>query len=84
MAEHGGKRQNAGRKSKGEEQKLIENLTPMNPIALKALKTGLSNDESWAIKLFFEYFYGKPQQRIDVTSGDEPMNIPAISYFDTK
>ena len=82
--DNGGARAGAGRKSKGEEQKLIENLTPMNPIALKALNNGLKNDESWAIKLFFEYFYGKPQQRIDVTSGDEPMNIPTISYFDTK
>ena len=32
---NGGKREGAGRKSKAEEQKLIENLTPMNPDALK-------------------------------------------------
>ena len=28
--EHGGKREGAGRKGKGEEQKLIEHLTPMS------------------------------------------------------
>ena len=74
----------AGRPGKAEEQKLIENLTPLNPMALDALKEGLNNQESWAVKLFFAYFYGNPQQRIDMTSGGEPMNIPAISYFDTK
>lgn len=73
-----------GRKSKAEEQKLIEHLTPMNPTAIKALEKGLKNDDSWAIKLYFEYFYGKPQQRIDVTSADEQINIPIIKFFDTK
>ena len=57
---HGGKRLGAGRKAKAEEQKLIENLTPMNDMALESLKKGLEKKEQWAVKLFFEYFYGKP------------------------
>ena len=61
---HGGKRVGAGRKAKAEEQKLIENLTPMNPMALESLKKGLEKKEQWAVKLFFEYFYGRPQQRV--------------------
>ena len=81
---NGGKREGAGRKSKSEEQKLIENLTPMNPDALKSLEIGLKNKETWAVKLFFEYFYGKPQQRVDVTSNEESINMPLITFVDTE
>ena len=72
---NGGARKGAGRKSKAVEQKLIENLTPMNRMALESLQEGLQNKEQCAVKLFFEYFYGKPQQRVDVTSSDEPITI---------
>lgn len=72
-----------GRKPKELNKQLIKKLTPMNPIALKSLKKALNGDKPWAIKLYFEYYYGRPQQRLDVTSGDEPMNVPVISYFET-
>lgn len=81
---HGGKRVGAGRKAKAEEQKLIENLTPMNPMALESLKKGLEKKEQWAVKLFFEYFYGKPQQRVDVTSNEETINMPLINFVETE
>ena len=81
---HGGKRIGAGRKGKAEEQKLIENLTPMNSMALESLQKGLEKKEQWAVKLFFEYFYGKPQQRVDVTSNDESINMPLINFVDTE
>ncbi len=81
---HGGKRDGAGRKSKAEEQKLIENLTPMNADALKSLSEAVKDNEQWAVKLFFEYFYGKPQQRVDVTTNDESINIPIISFSESE
>ena len=81
---NGGARQGAGRKGKEEEQKLIEKLTPMNSMALESLKKGLEKKEQWAVKLFFEYFYGKPQQRVDVTSNDESINMPLINFVDTE
>ena len=84
MSTHGGKRIGAGRKAKAEEQKLIENLTPMNPMALESLKKGLEKKEQWAVKLFFEYFYGKPQQRVDVTTNDESLNMPLINFVETE
>ena len=84
MSTHGGKRNGAGRKTKAEEQKLIENLTPMNTIALESLQKGLEKKEQWAVKLFFEYFYGKPQQRVDVTSNDESINMPLINFVETE
>ena len=81
---NGGARQGAGRKGKAEEQKLIENLTPMNSMALESLEKGLEKKEQWAVKLFFEYFYGKPQQRVDVTSNDESINMPLINFVETE
>jgi hypothetical protein len=81
---NGGARPGAGRKAKAEEQKLIENLTPMNPMALESLQKGLEKKEQWAVKLFFEYFYGKPQQRVDVTSNDQSINMPLINFVDTE
>jgi len=80
----GTKGNKGGRPSKAEEQKLIENLTPMNPDALKSLEIGLKNKEQWAVKLFFEYFYGKPQQRVDVTTNFESLNIPIINFIESE
>ncbi len=76
-----GSKNGGGRKSKALEQKLIEKLTPMNPMALKSLKKALTGEKPWAIKLYFEYFYGKPQQRLDVTL-DTP--IPVINMTEWK
>ena len=81
---NGGARQGAGRKGKAEEQMLIENLTPMNEMALESLQKGLEKKEQWAVKLFFEYFYGKPQQRLDVTSNEETLNMPVINFVKTE
>jgi len=55
----------AGRKPKVEEQALIEKLSPLEDSAYKALKKAIASDESWAVKMFFEYMYGKPKQVID-------------------
>ena len=80
----GTKGNKGGRPSKAEEQKLIENLTPMNAMALESLQKGLEKKEQWAVKLFFEYFYGKPQQRVDVTSNEESLNMPLINFVKTE
>lgn len=73
MAERGGYRPNSGRKPKADEAKLIEKLTPLAPIAHTALSEALENKEQWAVKMFFEYFYGKPKQSIDHTTNGESM-----------
>ena len=83
-ANNGGKREGAGRKPKAEEQKLIESLTPMNSIALKALKECVKDKQGWAVKLYFEYFYGKPQQKVDVTTNDESLNVPLINFINSE
>tara|TARA_R110000824_G_scaffold18224_1_gene72562 strand:+ start:235 stop:501 length:267 start_codon:yes stop_codon:yes gene_type:complete len=83
-ANNGGKREGAGRKPKAEEQKLIESLTPMNAVALEALETCVKDKQGWAVKLYFEYFYGKPQQKVDVTTNDESLNVPLINFINSE
>lgn len=56
---------NGGRKSKADEQSLIEKLTPLEPIAFKALTDALNDGKDWAVKLFFQYNFGMPKQTID-------------------
>ena len=73
-----GGNKNAGRKPKVEEQKLIEKLTPLEETAYKALNNALKEEEGWAVKLFFEYMYGKPKQQI------EQNNTHTINDFNIK
>ena len=56
---------NGGRKSKAEEQQLIEKLTPLEATAHEKLKESIELGKDWAIKMFFEYMYGKPKQMIE-------------------
>lgn len=68
----------AGRKPKVEEQKLIEKLTPLVSDAYNALGNALRDEQGWAVKLFFEYMYGKPKQQIEQT------NTHNLNNFDIK
>jgi len=72
----GGAREGAGRKSKAEEQGLIEKLTPLEPMAFKALTDAINDGKDWAVKLFFQYKFGMPKQTID--------NKVEVSNFDIK
>ena len=56
----------AGRKPKAEEQKLIEKLTPLEPKAFKTLERAIDDNQSWAVKLWFEYMYGKPKESVKI------------------
>jgi hypothetical protein len=71
MDKRGGARDGAGRKSKAEEQKLIEKLTPISDEAYLALRLAVNKGDGWAIKLWFEYMYGKPKQQIDQNNTHE-------------
>ena len=74
-----GGNKNAGRKPKAEEQKLVEKLSPLEPKAYQALENAIEDNQSWAVKIFFEYMYGRPKQAVDITSGGEKMQQPIIS-----
>jgi len=71
----GTKGNKGGRPPKIEEQKLIEKLSPLEPIAFKALKNALTDEQSWAVKLYFDYMYGKPKESKTI---DFPNGIPIV------
>lgn len=64
----GTKGNKGGRKSKAEEQKLIEELTPMKADAQRVLFEAIRQGEQWAVKMWFEYYYGKPKQRVEMSA----------------
>jgi len=61
---NGGHKTNGGRKSKAEEQGLIEKLTPLNDMAFSALTEALAERKDWAVKLYFNYMFGMPKQMV--------------------
>lgn len=66
--ERGGARQGAGRKSKAEEQGLIEKLTPLQDSAFNALTEAINDKKDWAVKLYFQYMFGMPKQVVSQTN----------------
>lgn len=73
----------SGRKPKSDEIKLIEQLSPLDDIALRKLVEGLEKGSFHHLKLFYEYRYGKPKQMIDVTTNGNDLgsaNLSNLSY----
>jgi len=75
---YNGGNKNAGRKPKAEEQKLVEKLSPLEPLALKQLEQAVRSGEKWAVDLFFKYYYGLPKQTIDQTIKSEDVQITIV------
>lgn len=80
----GGKREGSGRKPKVDERLLIEKLSPLEPKAFKALERALEDKEGWAVKLYFEYLFGKPKQSMDLTTNGKDINLTPISFVGNK
>ena len=82
MAGHGGKRKGAGRKPRATEQALLESLDPLHPLFIKGLESGLKDKQGWAIKMYAEYYYGKPKQTMDmdITSNGQDINFTPIAF----
>lgn len=68
---YGGKREGAGRPSKADEIKLIERLSPLEPLAFMALEKGLENGDFKFTQLFYNYYAGKPRETKDITVTNE-------------
>ena len=77
---YGGKRENAGRKSKAEEVQLIEKLGALEPLAFMALEKGLEKGDFKFTQLFYNYYAGKPRETKDITvTNEQPIfNIDAL------
>ena len=83
----GGARDGAGRKSKAEEQSLIEKLTPLEPLAFKALNDALNEGKDWAVKLFFQYNFGMPKQMVineNINHNAEDLTIEKIDEIKSR
>jgi len=76
-----GGNKNAGRKPKADEEKLIQMLSKLDDKAFECLTNGIKDGNYQYWNKFMEFRYGKPKERVDVTSGDEPFNIPNITFF---
>jgi hypothetical protein len=73
---------NGGRKPKAEEQKLIEKLSPLEPLAFKALTDAIKEGKDWAVKLFFNYQYGMPKQIVDQNNNVTVSNFDITKIYD--
>ncbi len=80
----GGARPNAGRKSRSEELDIIEKLGPLESRALKALEQGLETGQYHFVRLFFEYYYGKPVVKVK-SDPDSPFPVfKGFSFLPSK
>lgn len=63
----------SGRKSKAEEQELIEKLSVYDDDAFRILGDKIKEGEYWAVRLYFLYRFGSPKQiqHISVTQNQE-------------
>lgn len=67
-----------GRKSKSEEQKLCEKLSPLEDKAFNNLEKAIDEGQSWAIKMYFEYMYGKPTEKKEVVLNEIQPLFPDV------
>jgi len=87
MAEHGGAREGAGRKSKGFEKSIKEVTEPYLEEALNTVLNVMRNgdkssDQLSAAKTILEYNWGKPNQKQDITTNGKELNIPLMKWAD--
>jgi hypothetical protein len=73
MAERGGKRENAGRKPKADEIKIIEAMDAVlvPKIAWEKLAGLVKDGDVQAIRIWLAYRYGQPKQSIAHEAGGE-------------
>jgi len=73
MAKGEGRSAGMGRHKKAETMALRSQLSKLDDLAFKKLKSGMTAGNPAMMKLFFEYRFGKPHEKIDVTSDDEKL-----------
>lgn len=67
--------QGQGRPPKAKEIELIQRLSPLDDIALKALENGVKSGEFQFVKLFMEYRFGKPKENISLSGNDIEIKV---------
>ena len=70
-----------GRKSKSEERQLCEKLSPLEDKVFKQLELAIDDGQTWAIKMYFEYMYGKPSEKKEVVLNEVQSNTITEEEF---
>ena len=70
-----------GRKPKADELKLIERLDEVidKDEALQTLAK-MAKKDFRALQLYLNYRWGKPKEKMDITTNEESLNIPVIRF----
>ena len=76
-----GENRGQGRPRKADEEKLIQRLSQLDDKAFECLKKGIEEGNYQFWNKFMEFRYGKPKERVDVTSNEESINIPVIKFI---
>jgi len=80
----GTKGNKGGRPPKADEQEIIDRLSPLEDEFIGAMQRGLEQTQGWAVKIFAEYYWGKPKERLEVTSEEGVKNITFTVVKTTK
>jgi hypothetical protein len=86
---HGGKRNNAGRKTIIEEHRIKDLTSPyvvdaINVIIQIMQTAEKETDKLSAAKLLLAYHFGQPSQQMDITTQGEPITKYTIEIIDGK
>ena len=71
----GTKGNKGGRPSRATEEQICLALQPMEQEFKDSLLRGLVNNQGWAVKLYADYYWGKPKESLEVTSEEGIKNI---------
>lgn len=78
----GGARPGSGRKPKADEEELLSKLRPMDADAIAAIKDGIKKKDYQFLKLFMDYRFGKPKEKVE-HSGDLGIVWNEVRSYDT-
>jgi len=73
----------SGRKAKADEQLLMEKLSIYDDDAFRILGDKIKEGEYWAIRMYFNYRFGKPKEVQNITLHTTQIETPIINWKKT-
>ncbi len=81
---HGGKRANAGRPRKSEEQEIIERMKIFSPLAMDAIEKGLKKGNVMVLKMWLQYVLGNPKQMVEAQVNADDLTKSVLEFIKIK
>ena len=75
---------NSGRKSKADEQLLMERLSVYDNKAFEILGKKIEDGEYWALRMYFNYRWGKPTENQTINLHTTQIEAPVIKWKSKK